>query len=103
MRARINTAIGRHWGSVVRAIDVIYVLTAFGVLGGLPPLLNVVTKSVRSAMTSLRGSQARLATLECDSADCTESAGDVAVALSARRIVRVRTSERAGATDDAHV
>jgi hypothetical protein len=69
MRSGINTAIGRYWGSVVRAIDVIYVLTAFGVLGGLPPLLNVVTKSVRCAMTSLRGSQARLATPDCDSAE----------------------------------
>ena len=69
MRSGINTAIGRYWGSVVRAIDVIYVLTAFGVLGGLPPLLNVVTKSVRCAMTSLRGSQARLATHDCDSAE----------------------------------
>jgi hypothetical protein len=45
------------------------VLTAFGVPGGLLPLLNVVTKSVRRAMTSLRGSQARLATLDCDSAE----------------------------------
>ena len=69
MRSGINTAIGRYWGSVVRAIDVIYVLTAFGVLGGLPPLLNVVTKSVRCAMTSLRGSHARLATHDCDSAE----------------------------------
>ena len=69
MRSGINTTIGRYWGGVVRAIDVIYVLTAFGVLGGLPPLLNVVTKSVRCAMTSLRGSQARLATLDCDSAE----------------------------------
>jgi hypothetical protein len=69
MRSGINTAIGRYWGSVVRAIDVIYVFTAFGVLGGLYPLLNVVTKSVRCAMTSLRGSQARLATLDCDSSE----------------------------------
>jgi hypothetical protein len=69
VRSDINTAIGRYWGSVVRAIDVIYVLTAFGVLGGLPPLLNVVTKSVRCAMMSLRGSQARVATLDCDSAE----------------------------------
>jgi hypothetical protein len=69
MRSGINTAIGRYWGSVVRAVDVIYVLTAFGVFGSLPPLLNVVTKSVRCAMTSLRGSQARLATLDCDSAE----------------------------------
>jgi len=69
MRSGINTTIGRYWGGVVRAIDVIYVLTAFGVLGGLPPLLNVVTKSVRCAMTSLRGSQARVATLDCDSAE----------------------------------
>jgi hypothetical protein len=51
MSARISTAMGTHWGSVVRAIDFIYALTAFGALGGLPLILNVLTKYARSAMT----------------------------------------------------
>ncbi len=51
MTARISTAMGTHWGSVVRAIDFIYTLTAFGALGGLPMLLDLVAKYARSAMT----------------------------------------------------
>lgn len=51
MTARISTAMGTHWGSIVRAIDFIYALTAFGALGGLPLLLNVATKYARIGMT----------------------------------------------------
>ena len=55
MTARINTAIGAHWGSVVRAIDVIYAIMAFGALGSVPALINVAAKFARRALTALRG------------------------------------------------
>jgi hypothetical protein len=42
MRARINTAIGRHWGNLVGALDIVYVIAAFGALGSLPLLGGVV-------------------------------------------------------------
>jgi hypothetical protein len=51
MTARISTAMGTHWGSVVRAIDFIYALTAFGALGGLLLLLDLAAKYARGAMT----------------------------------------------------
>jgi hypothetical protein len=50
MTARISNAMGTHWGSVVRVIDLIYVLTAFGALGGVPLILDLAAKSARSAM-----------------------------------------------------
>jgi hypothetical protein len=56
MTARINSVIGRHWGGMVRALDILYALAAFGMLGGLPPLLHVVAKYARHAMTSLHAS-----------------------------------------------
>jgi hypothetical protein len=54
MTARINTVIGTYWGGVARVLDILYALAAFGALGGLPPLLHVVAKYARYAMTSLR-------------------------------------------------
>jgi hypothetical protein len=56
MTARINTVIGRYWGGMARVLDIFYLLAAFGALGGLPPLLDVVAKYARHAMTSLRAS-----------------------------------------------
>jgi hypothetical protein len=60
MTARINTVIGRYWGGMARVLDIIYLLAAFGALGGLPPLLDVVAKYARHAMTSLRASHTSL-------------------------------------------
>jgi X-X-X-Leu-X-X-Gly heptad repeat protein len=56
MTARINTVIGRYWGGMARVLDIFYLLAAFGALGSLPPLLNMVAKYARGAMTSLRAS-----------------------------------------------
>ena len=56
MTARMNTVIGRYWGGMARVLDILYLLAAFGALGGLPPLLDVVAKYARHAMTSLRAS-----------------------------------------------
>ena len=50
MTAHINTVIGRYWGGMVRVLDILYALAAFGALGGLPPLLNAVAKYARYAM-----------------------------------------------------
>jgi hypothetical protein len=56
MTARINSVIGRHWGGMVSVLDILFALAAFGALGGLPPLLHVVAKYARYAMTSVRAS-----------------------------------------------
>jgi hypothetical protein len=42
MTARIYTAIGRHSGRLVRAVDIIYMIAAFGALGSLPLLGSAV-------------------------------------------------------------
>jgi len=60
MTARISGVIGRHWGGMVRLLDILYALAAFGALGGLPPLLNMVAKYARDAMTSLHGPPPRV-------------------------------------------
>jgi hypothetical protein len=57
----MTTAIGVYFDSVARAIEILYLLAAFGVLGGIPLLLNLLIRSVRRAMLSMRGSQARIA------------------------------------------
>jgi hypothetical protein len=54
MTARINNVIGRYWGGMVRVLDILYALAAFGMLGGLPPLLHGIAKYARYAVTSLR-------------------------------------------------
>jgi hypothetical protein len=50
MRARIGTAMGPYWGSVVQAIDVIATIGALGAVGGLPALLSAVTHYARRAL-----------------------------------------------------
>jgi hypothetical protein len=50
MRARIGTAMGPYWGSVVQAIDVIAMIGALGAIGGLPALLSAVTHYARRAL-----------------------------------------------------
>jgi hypothetical protein len=49
MRARIDTAMGSYWGSVVQAMDVIAAIGALGAIGGLPALLSAVTQYARRA------------------------------------------------------
>jgi hypothetical protein len=49
MKARIGTAIGPYWGSVVQAMDVIAAISALGAIGGLPALLSAVTQYARRA------------------------------------------------------
>ena len=46
---------GRHWGGLVRAIDIIYLIGAFGALGGLAPLLDALTTYAHGAIRALRG------------------------------------------------
>jgi hypothetical protein len=50
MRARIGTAMGPYWGSVVQAIDVMATIGALGAIGGLPALLCAVTHYARRAL-----------------------------------------------------
>jgi len=50
MRARIGTAMGPYWGSVVQAMDVIATIGALGAIGGLPALLSAVTNYARRAL-----------------------------------------------------
>jgi hypothetical protein len=50
MRARIGTAMGPYWGSVVQAMDVIATIGALGAIGGLPALLSAVTYYARRAL-----------------------------------------------------
>jgi hypothetical protein len=50
MKARIGTAIGPYWASVVQAMDVIAAIGALGALGGLPVLLSAVTQYARRAL-----------------------------------------------------
>jgi hypothetical protein len=52
MRARIGMALGHYWGGIVYAIDVIALISALGAIGGLPALLNAVTRYARVAMRS---------------------------------------------------
>ena len=59
MKARIGIAFGLYWGGIAYAIDVIALIGALGAIGGLPALLNAVTKYTRVAVRWLRGLQSR--------------------------------------------
>ena len=59
MRARIGMALGHYWGDIVYAIDVIAVISTLGAIGGLPALLNALTRYARVAMRWLQGQQSR--------------------------------------------
>jgi hypothetical protein len=50
MRARIGTAMGPYWESVVQAMDVIAAIGALGAIGGLPALLSAVSHYARRAL-----------------------------------------------------
>jgi hypothetical protein len=50
MKARIGIAASLHWDGIVQFIDVIAMMSALGVIGGLPALLNALTKYTRVAI-----------------------------------------------------
>jgi hypothetical protein len=57
MRARIGIAMSLYWVGIVQLIDVIAMISAFGAIGGLPALLNALTKYTRGLWVVL-GSRA---------------------------------------------
>ena len=59
MRARIGMALGHYWGGIVYAIDVIALISALGAIGGLPALLNALTRYARIASRWLQDLQSR--------------------------------------------
>jgi hypothetical protein len=59
MRARIGIALGLYWGGIVYAIDVIALISALGAIGGLPALLNALTRYAGLAMRRLQGLYSR--------------------------------------------
>jgi len=59
MRARIGMALGTYWGGIAYAVDVIALIGTLGAIGGLPALLNALTRYARVAMKWWRGPQWR--------------------------------------------
>jgi hypothetical protein len=59
MRARIGMALGHYWGGIVYAIDVIALISALGAIGGLPALLNALTRYARITSRWLQDLQSR--------------------------------------------
>jgi hypothetical protein len=57
MKARIDVALGQYWGGIVSALDVIALISTLGAIGGLPALLNLLTRYARVAMRSRPGLQ----------------------------------------------
>jgi predicted acylesterase/phospholipase RssA len=55
MRVRIGTALGPYWGGIFYAIDIIAAIAALGAIGGLPVLLNALSRYTRAATKWLRG------------------------------------------------
>jgi len=63
MRARIEIGLGAYWGSIAYAMDVIAAIAALCAIGGLPAVLNALTKYTRFATSWLQGrTQSRAAT-----------------------------------------
>jgi hypothetical protein len=54
MRLRIGTALAAHWGGIAQALDVIALMSAVGAIGGLPALLNALSRYTRVAVRYLR-------------------------------------------------
>jgi hypothetical protein len=50
MRARIGIAMGVYWDGIVQFADLISTVSALGAIGGLPALLNALTKYMRLAL-----------------------------------------------------
>jgi hypothetical protein len=59
MRARIDMALGQYLGGIAYAIDVIALISTLGAIGGLPALLNALTRYAGVAMRWLQGLQSR--------------------------------------------
>jgi hypothetical protein len=59
MRARIGMALGLYWGGIVYVIDAIALIGALGAIGGLPMLLDALTRYSRIAQRWLQGLQSR--------------------------------------------
>ena len=49
MKARIGIALGLYWGGVAQAIDVITAVSALGAVGGVPALIEALTRYGRIA------------------------------------------------------
>jgi predicted acylesterase/phospholipase RssA len=49
MRARISHVLGSHWGGIAQALDVITMISMVGAIGGLPTLLDALTRYARFA------------------------------------------------------
>ena len=47
MTERLGSAIGKHWGGVVRAMDLINGVAAFGALGGVSALIQAAASGIR--------------------------------------------------------
>jgi hypothetical protein len=99
--ARMNAAIGVYWRSIARAIELTYLLSAFGVLGGIPPLFDAaiawaryLTKWMRRilpAITAFRRATSDNWALALTSA---------AAAVSSGKNWRVNTNDRAQLAHD---
>jgi hypothetical protein len=59
MRARIDIALGLYWGGVAQAVAVIAAVNMLGALGGVPAVLEALTRYGRIATKRLRGLQSR--------------------------------------------
>lgn len=59
MKARIGAVLGSHWGGIAQALDVVTQISAVGAIGGLPALLNVITRSARFAGGRLKALHCR--------------------------------------------
>ena len=55
MKARIGIALGVYWSGIGQAIDVLAAISVLGAIGGLPTLIDVLSKYTRLAMKRLRG------------------------------------------------
>lgn len=55
MKARIGMALGAYWGGIAQAMDVLALISTLGAIGGLPVLLNLLTRYARLAGSGLRG------------------------------------------------
>jgi hypothetical protein len=59
MRARIGIAMGVYWDGIVQFTDFISTVSALGAIGGLPALLNALTKYMRLAFEWSMGKRFR--------------------------------------------
>jgi hypothetical protein len=53
----LKATIGAYWASLEHAIEIVYLIATFALLGGIPALLNVAIRSALRAIALMRGSQ----------------------------------------------